>query len=137
VTDASNLDVVRSVGSAVEAGFQDGDFGLLAELLDPQVEWHDQRELPGATVHHGIDGVIRHLSAAREALDYAGFELLEMLDARGSVVTVTRFSARGRASGAPVERDVATVWTLQDRRVVRVSIFGTRNEALEAVRLTV
>jgi len=132
---SANLDLVRSAGEAIETGFRDGDFGLLAKVLDPQVEWHDQRELPGATVHHGVDGVIRHLSAARDTLDYKGFDLLEVLDAGESVVTVGRWDARGRASGASVERVVATVWTLQDGRVVRVSIFGTRNEALQAVGL--
>ena len=33
---------------------------VATELLHPEVEWRDQRELPGATVHHGIEGVERH-----------------------------------------------------------------------------
>ena len=42
----------------------------LTEWAHPDVEWHDQRELPGATVHHGIGEVVRHIAAAREAWDY-------------------------------------------------------------------
>jgi hypothetical protein len=38
---------------------------LAAELFDPDIEWHDQRELPGATIHHGIEEVKRHLAAAQ------------------------------------------------------------------------
>ncbi len=43
---------------------------VATELLHPEVEWRDQRELPGATVHHGIEGVERHAAASQEALDY-------------------------------------------------------------------
>jgi hypothetical protein len=47
------------------------DFHRVAtELLHPDVEWRDQRELPGSTLHHGIEGVERHAAASQEALDY-------------------------------------------------------------------
>jgi ketosteroid isomerase-like protein len=104
----------------------------MTELFDPQVEWRDQRELPGATVHHGIEGVMCHLSAAMETLDYEGVDLLDVLDAGESVVAVYRFRARGRASGVPVERDAAYVWGFRGNKVARVAIYGSRNEALEA-----
>jgi ketosteroid isomerase-like protein len=108
---------------------------IVTELLHPDVEWHDQRELPGATVHHGIEAVERHLAASREAVDYYRMELLEIIDADPSVVAVYRIHARGRLSGAPVQRGAVWVYTFRGAKVERVEIFGTRNEALEAARL--
>jgi ketosteroid isomerase-like protein len=108
---------------------------IASELLHPDVEWHDQRELPGATVHHGLDEVERHLAAAREVLDYYRTDLLELIDADPCVVAAYRFHARGRSSGAPVERDAFYVYRFRGARIDRVEIFGTKSEALEAAGL--
>ena len=108
---------------------------LAGEFFDPDVEWHDQPELPGATVHHGIEEVGRHLAAVQEALDYDRTDLLEVLDADQRVLAAYRIHARGRASGAPVERDVFHVYTFRCARIACVEIFGTRTEALEAAGL--
>src|SRR5271167_2209949 len=100
--------------------------GVMTALLHQDVEWHDQRELPGATKHHGIEGVMRHLAAARETLDYYAFDLQELLDADRGVVAVYRIHARGRFSGAPVERGAVYVYSFRGAKVERVEIFGTR-----------
>jgi ketosteroid isomerase-like protein len=105
------------------------------ELLHPDVEWRDQRELPRATIHHGIEGAMRHLAAAQEALGYERMEVLEILDAGPCVVAVSRVHAVGRATGAPVERDAVHVFGFRGAQVDRVEIFAIRSEALEAVGL--
>jgi ketosteroid isomerase-like protein len=109
---------------------------LASESFHPDVEWHDQRELPGATVHHGIERVVRHLAAAQETPEYGSTELLEILDAGRYVVAVYRFRARGRSSGVRVERDAAWVYGFRGPKVESVRIFGTRRDALEAVGLS-
>lgn len=103
--------------------------------LHPDVEWHDQRELPGATVHRGIEEVEQHLAAAREALDYYATDLLETLDAGPCVVAAYRFHARGRYSGVSVERDAVYVYRFRGAKIDCVEIFGTRAEALKAAGL--
>jgi ketosteroid isomerase-like protein len=105
-------------------------------LLHPDVEWHDQRELPGATVHHGIEGVVRHVAAAEEVLEYDAPDLLEVLDADPSVLAVYRVHARGRLSGVPVDRDSVYLYRFRGEKIERVDIFGTRSEALEAAGLS-
>ena len=130
-----NVETVRRIYDA----FGEGDFARALEEgepdFDPDVEWHDQPELPGATVHHGIEEVGRHLAAAQEALDYARTDLLELLDADPRVLAAYRFHARGRASGTPVERDAFHVYSFRGARIACVEIFGTRGEALEAAGL--
>lgn len=81
---------------------------LLSTLLHQDVEWHDQTELPGASVHHGVREVGQHLMTAREALDYEAAQLVEILDADQAVLAHFRIHARGWASDVRVEREVFT-----------------------------
>ena len=52
-----------------------------------------------------------------------------------SVVITSRVSAKGQVSGAPVERVTFAVNEYRAGRLVRVSIYGTKAEALKAVGL--
>jgi ketosteroid isomerase-like protein len=51
------------------------------------------------------------------------------------VVAVTRHHGTGRASGAAVQAVVAYVFTVEDGKLVRMRIFNTKTQALEAVGL--
>jgi ketosteroid isomerase-like protein len=108
---------------------------VLCKLLHQDVEWHDQSELPGASVHRGVREVEQHLVAAREALDYEAAELVELLDAGPAVLAHYRVRARGQASGVRVEREAFYVYRFRDAKVGEVEIFGSRSEALQAVGL--
>ena len=134
---AENVDLVRRLFTLWNrtSGVGEEAADLAGEFFDPDVEWHDQRELPGATVHHGIEEVGRHLAATQEALDYERTDLLELLDADPRVFAAYRFHARGRASGTPVERDAFHVYSFRGARIASVEIFGTRTEAVEAAGL--
>jgi ketosteroid isomerase-like protein len=59
-------------------------------------------------------------------------ELTELIDARRDVVAVTRQHGAGRASGVPVGALVSHVFTVEDGRLVRMRIFATKAQALEA-----
>jgi ketosteroid isomerase-like protein len=132
-----NLERIRNAHEALNrAGLDSEESGRIAtELLHPDVEWHDQRELPGSTVHHGIEDAMRHVADSQETLDYDPFELLELIDAGTCVVAVYRVHARGRLSGVEVERDAVHVYSFRGEKIERVEIFGTRTEALEAAGL--
>ena len=111
------------------------DFEAIAEGMDPLIEWNDQRELPGAASHHGVEAVLRHLRATFE--DWADFrvEAQEFVEAADHVVITTRVSAKGQASGAHVERVTFGVAEYRAGRLVRMSIYGTKAEALKAAGL--
>jgi hypothetical protein len=49
---------------------------------------------------------------------------------------MARFRGRGRASGAEVEGRHFEVYTVRDRKVIRVEEFSERGEALEAAGLS-
>ena len=48
---------------------------------------------------------------------------------------MARLSARGKRSGAPVERRDGRVWTIRDGKPVRLEYYGSRAEAFEAAGL--
>jgi ketosteroid isomerase-like protein len=60
---------------------------------------------------------------------------LKELDAGGDLIAVTRHLGAARASGAAVEALVAYVFTADAGKLVRIRIFNTKAQALEAVRL--
>jgi ketosteroid isomerase-like protein len=133
-----NVELVRRVFTLWNraAAGEEQALDIAAECFDADVEWHDQRELPGATVHHGIEEVGQHLAASQEALDYDRVDPLELLDADRRVLAAYRIRARGRSSGAPVERNSFHVYTFREGKIASVEIFGTRSEALEAAGLS-
>ena len=65
-----------------------------------------------------------------------GFEIQEAIDAGDHVVAVTDQWGIGKASGVQVELPNAGVYSLLNSRIIRVEIFETRAEALEAAGLS-
>ena len=126
-----NLELARRLIEAANRR----DFEAIAESMDPLIEWNDQRELPGAASHHGVEAVLRRLRAVLE--EWADFrvEAQKFVEAGEHVVITSRVSAKGQVSGAPVERLTFAVNEYGAGRLVRVSIYGTKAEALKAVGL--
>lgn len=112
-----------------------GDAEAAFELVDPAVETHEGPELPGAASYSGRAGLALAYDHWAEQWENFRMELLELVDAGRDVVAVTRHHGTGRASGVPVETQVAYALTLGDGKVVRVRIFDTKAQALEAARL--
>src|SRR5215211_488669 len=116
--------------------FNRGDIDSLLREMDPEIEWHDQPELPGATIHYGSQATVDHLRSALRDLPGYRVDPEEFLDAEASVVVCGRISAHGRASGAPVERPYFADFATEAGRIRRARLFGTRQEALEAAGLS-
>jgi ketosteroid isomerase-like protein len=53
----------------------------------------------------------------------------------GAVLAVLREIGRGKGSGARVDRPLATLYTVIDGKIVRITTFRTEQEALEAAGL--
>jgi ketosteroid isomerase-like protein len=62
-------------------------------------------------------------------------EVNELIDAGSDVVAVTRHHGTGRASGVVVEGLVAYAFTVENGKLVRMRIFNTKAQALQAVGL--
>jgi ketosteroid isomerase-like protein len=71
-----------------------------------------------------------HMLDAFEDVDYAVEELRDLGD---RVLVRVLGSARGRGSGVRIEGTLAHLWTLRSGKVVRFDVYGTWQEALDAV----
>jgi ketosteroid isomerase-like protein len=113
-----------------------GETEAALQYVDPAVETHEGPELPGATSYFGHAGLAMAYDHWAGHWDDFRMELKELVDAGSDVVAVTRHHGTGRASGVAVQTLVAYVLTLHDGKVVRMRIFDTKAQALEAVGLS-
>jgi ketosteroid isomerase-like protein len=113
------------------------DWQAFRKLYDPDIEWEDASGLWGEWgKRRGFEDVQDAFMTWFEAFEHASFELEDVVDVGDDVVTFIRISRRGRESGLVVDQRIPTVWTLRDRRVVRVRGYRDEAEALEAAGLS-
>jgi uncharacterized protein len=130
-----NVEVVRSVYEASARG----DSRAVLAFYDPDVVFDVTHgavgEVAGRTVHHGHEGLRSFFRAWYDAWESVEPDLRELLDAGEHVVSVEITRGRGRASGVEVEIEQYGVWTFLGGKIVRVTWFTDRAEALEAAGL--
>ena len=71
-----------------------------------------------------------------DAWDDWELEVEDYVDAGERVVVIINQRGRSKASGIPVEMRFAQVWTLRDGRGIRMEMYASVDEALEAVGLS-
>jgi len=128
-----NVEIVREVLEAQRRQ----DWQAFRNLYDPDIAWEDASGLWGDWGNRcGFADVQDAFMTWFEAFEHASFELEDVVDVGDDVVTFIRISGRGRESGLVVDQRIPTVWTLRDRRVVRVRGYRDEAEALEAAGLS-
>ena len=134
-----NVEIVRRVFEEFRAGLERGDPGAASDdtdVLAPDAEWIAARDL-GAEVFRGRDGFIEFMRRWTEDFDDWDIQLERLVDVgEDRVVAVFRQSATGRASGVPVELNVAIVYDLEGGRGIRMRNYLDLDEALEAAGLS-
>jgi uncharacterized protein len=128
---SQNEEIVRGI---VEA-WNRGDLEDLLECLDPQIEWHVPPMLPEKTVYHGHQGVRELWRSMRESFDPLQLVIEETVDAGDRIMGLIAVRGRGKESGVAVESpSFGWLWSLMDRKVVRIDVYPNRAEALQAVK---
>lgn len=140
-----NVEVVRGIYAALDLS-EPGSaekFGAPVEslkgLVDPEIEWQGPREFPDlAETVHGYEGMARYGAKIAEAFDDYRMVPERFIDAPDDRVLVfSREAGRGKGSGAEVVTHLtAHLWTLKDRRAVRMKSYWERADALEAAGLS-
>jgi ketosteroid isomerase-like protein len=108
-------------------------------LIPPEFVADFSRRHVEPAVLRGRNEVRAYWDHFLDAWEEAGLsnEPEELIDAGDTVVAFALVSGRGKASGAPVEVRVATVWTFREGRPVAAEYFGEdRAAALEAAGLS-
>jgi len=131
---SENLDLVRSI----YADWERGDFSS-GEWADRELEY-EIADGPEPTTGHGVAGMA---SVWRDVLgawrDYRAVaeEYRELDD--GSIVVLTAFSARGRASNIEVRQVLArgaSVMQAHDGKVTKLVLYFSRDRALADLGLS-
>ncbi len=126
-----NVDIVRH---AIDA-YNRRDLEAMRAVNDPRVEldWSASRGWV-AGVYRGRDKVMAFFADYMEAFQEILIEPADFIDAGASVVVPNVSRSRGR-DGIEVLARSAFVFTLRDRKVVRLRLYQDTEEALRAVRL--
>jgi ketosteroid isomerase-like protein len=97
---------------------------------DPDIVWNPVEESP-AQGHQAV-----RASLARWKGEWDDYELVpeEIADMGDRVVATVRLHGRGRVSGIEVDARFYDVYTLRDRKIVRMDQFADESEALEAAK---
>jgi ketosteroid isomerase-like protein len=126
-----NLEIVQ----AAMAAYMRDDVATVRKLVAPDIVVSTRPDQPDVREHHGYDGMLRASAEWLEAWDQQTFEAARLWDAEDFVFVATRESGRGKLSGVPMEHESTFVYTLSQGRIVRLQIFASDEEALEAVGL--
>ena len=111
---------------------------MYEQVWDPAIDW---RAMAGAPDDlgpiEGRDAMRRYLEEGLEIFEDVALEAEEIIDGgEDRVIVVLRFTGRGRLSGVETEFRFATLYMLRDGRIVRGREYATKEESLEAARLS-
>ncbi len=91
--------------------------------------WPDQQ------IYTGCDGAEQFNAEWAAAWDDWELEAQEYVDAGERVVVILNQRGRSKATGIPVDMRFAQVWTFRDGQAIRMQMYASVDEALEAAGL--
>jgi ketosteroid isomerase-like protein len=124
----ANVEIVRRMYEA----YARADFELSLSYLDPDIEFSQPAEEPGAGTYHGHQGVIQAFANWMGTWEDYRVEVEELTDLGDHVLARTRHHGRGKGSGVEVEQRIFQLWSLQNDKVVRARMYYDEAEAVEA-----
>jgi ketosteroid isomerase-like protein len=127
-----NVEIAREAFAGFHAG--DPDW---TEWVHPEIEWdfsaYPLADLPSRG--RGRDELLSVIATYMSGWLDLRQEIAETIDCGDDVVVIVHEAARMRDSETELERDVAHVWTVRDRKWVFWRILPDREAALRATRL--
>jgi ketosteroid isomerase-like protein len=122
---------VEVVRRTIEAFNLDGLDAAL-EYLDPEVEWLAPPGWLEERLYKGHEGIRRLASQWAENFDEYHLDPHEFMDAGDQVVGLVFQRGRIRGSHDPIEQRIGYVWEVRDGKGVRIQVYFSWEEALEA-----
>ena len=122
---------VEKVRAAIDA-FNRRDLDAMIELAGDDFEYDWSRSLgPNAGVYRGTDGFFEFVSDQWAMFEDVRLDVHEYIPRGNHVVVTATVHGRGR-QGVPVSATSAHLYTFEDGRLVRITLFQEREEALAA-----
>jgi ketosteroid isomerase-like protein len=127
-----SVGLVRSIYEAFAAGDIPGVLGRMA----PDMEWNEAENFPYAdgNPYVGADAIVGGVFA-RLGGEWDGFAAVpeEFLDAGDTVVVLGRYKGICKATGKPLDAQMAHVWRVKGGKAVH---FQQYTDTLQAARVT-
>ena len=128
-----NVEIVRRMYDA----WQGADYEAALAYFDPEVEWSEPPDNPGARTWHGHEGVNGALVTWVGAWESFRHELRELIDCGDDRVLLAAWqTGRGKGSGVEISEENFSVYTVRDGKIVSQRMFRHRAEALKAAGLS-
>jgi ketosteroid isomerase-like protein len=108
--------------------------GGIAHLLDPEFEVQTAAELPEAGTYQGVDefeGLLETLGEPFEDISFEPGEFIELSE--NLLIVPLRILGRGKLSNVPLDIEVVHVWTMRDRKALRLRVFTRPEDAMAAL----
>ena len=126
-----SIDVVRA---HIEA-YRRKDVPEALSYLDTSVVL-DPSRVGGPDVSFGHEAVAQAVARYAGTFDEYVYEVERLTDlGAGAVLAIVSETGRGKASGVPVSRSVAFLYSVIDGKIVHMTVFLDVGQALEAVGL--
>ena len=126
--------MVRALIEQWNAG--DRDVERLSESVDPAIELESPLASLAGEPYRGYAGIAKWMRDLDEQFTAWAINVDEVRQAGETVVAIVTVNVQGRASGAPLEFDAASVFEFgEDHRLIRARIYPDVAEALKAAGL--
>ena len=124
-----NVDIIRR---GYEHWVATGELLAPADLVwdVSHLGWPDQQ------IYRGREGADQFNAEWASAWDDWELEPEDYVDAGERVVVIINQRGRSKGSGIPLDMRFAQVWTLRDGRGIRMEMYASVDDALEAVGLS-
>jgi ketosteroid isomerase-like protein len=100
-----------------------GLFETRRELFDPDVEFREPPEFPGAGTYRGVEEWRAAMSRQLEGWERIEFEPDEVVESGDAVFCAVRVRTLGKETRIETERLIFHVWTVRESRLARCHVF--------------
>lgn len=128
---SENSEIVRSIIAA----WAEGDVEYIVARIAEDGELIPLRAQLEGTTYRGREGARRFWEDLHADWEDLELPVEELRDLGDRVLTLGRFTARGRASGVDLDVPIGQIWKLRDGEVVWMKAFSDPAEALRAAGL--
>jgi ketosteroid isomerase-like protein len=128
-----NYEVINSIGRTGEEFVDPEEFAPdLWASLDPDFELLGRNDIPDQKTYRGREESKEFWRMIQEVWAEIRWEPLEFTDLGEIVVVETRIVGVGRGSDVPIDAEETDVFWFRDGKIVKVTGFATKEQALAA-----
>jgi ketosteroid isomerase-like protein len=133
-----NVERARRGYAAFNDAYRTGDFlPVIEEYFDPDVVLKPAGILPeGATEIRGLGGLLDFTKRQAEAFEDLSLTPERFIAAGDRVIAPLKLGGRARFTGLPVEFSIVHMATYREGKVLRIDVYASLAEALEAAGLS-